>query len=180
MRILILLLVSIILFSCSTTPKKSPEEIAKANIEENLMRNLHDASSYEFVELGKLDTIYAKEHYQELEEEYTDLLLSMQDYPNKIEELQDIATKFRNYGSEYESEAKEAEELIAGYIDDYEKTQKNLAKYRELSQNSQPDEILDITTTLRCRANNKMGAKVLAIYDVVLSDSLTVKSIDQQ
>jgi asparagine N-glycosylation enzyme membrane subunit Stt3 len=58
MKILIFIIAISTLTSCK---KKAPENRLKECIESDMMQDLHDPSSYEFVSLTVLDTVYTKD-----------------------------------------------------------------------------------------------------------------------
>jgi asparagine N-glycosylation enzyme membrane subunit Stt3 len=60
------ILISILIVLCTLTSckNKTPEDRLRECMETNLIKDLHDPSSYEFVELTVLDTVYSIETTQ--------------------------------------------------------------------------------------------------------------------
>jgi len=171
----IIFLASILFSSCAKEP--TTEEKVKTAIESKLLQSLHDPESYEFVSIGKIDTIYSKVHYGEMLEQYKELVNSMNNYPEKIEKFMEQAKEFRNYGNQYEPDAVKSEEMAQKLQKTYDESKEGVEKYQNLYDSSKENEIKELTTIFKCRANNKLGAKILTDYNVTLTDSLTVKDI---
>lgn len=167
----------LILMSSCQKNKPKPIDVAKTNIEAELMQALNDPESYEFVSISPLDTVYAKDYYKEMMNNYTELLNSMSGYPEKIESFRNRADEFNKYG--YPEDAKESEDMADELQASFDKAKQSKSKFEKSYNDSNDIEIKEIKTIFTCRAKNRMGAKVLADYSVVLTDSLTVKDISQ-
>ncbi|MEL4307998.1 hypothetical protein [Joostella sp. CR20] len=145
----ITIFISTLLFN-TCEKKLSTEEKIKSIIEAEVLKTLSDPKSYEFIEMGAIDTIYKKEYYKELADEYDNLMSGLTDAPEKKStELQAV----------------------------YDSVVSNKNKYEALSQQSEANEIHEITTTFKYRANDTSGEKIITIYDVALSENLTVKQL---
>lgn len=177
-KLVLLIILGIISFtSCSREP--SVDEKVKMEIESELVKNLHDPESYEFVEMEKIDTIFKKKYYKSMLDHYQKLMNSSQDTPERVKKFDELAKKFRQYGREYEPDAIDAEKEAKKLQKNYDEVKDKFYEIENLYSNSREDEILELTTTFKCRAKNKVGAKILTKYNVSLTDSLTVKHIRQ-
>lgn len=172
----LLLLIAFFAAGCSMAPTHS--EIARQNIEEYLKKSLHDPESYEFVEMGELDTTFKADHYKKLVTEYSKMLDGMGNYPEKIEEAKKRAAEFRGYGRELL--AKRDDDLVADMQKMMDETNSNLKKFTDSLDISKDGDILEIKTTFTCRANNAVGAKNLTRYLVSLRPNLEVDLIEPE
>jgi PBP1b-binding outer membrane lipoprotein LpoB len=177
--ITIIALVSLLFTSCTKEP--STEEKVKMTIEAELMKTLNDPKSYEFVEMNKLDTTYVKNYYSKLIKD-TEKLESETLISNSVRNKKslELISEYKKYGAKkYASDIAKLENSIKENADFLKKIEDTKAKYQNKFDNAKDTDILDISTVFTCRANNKMGAKILANYIVRLTDSLTLKEIKQ-
>ncbi len=147
MKKITLLLIIITFISCKKEP--TLQETVKANIEKELFDSLNDPDSYEFVSMGDIDTIYAKDFYSKRIE----LLNERVGY---LGNDKDVVTKTMK-----------------------ETYEEQILKYQNKLDSIPENEIESITTTFKFRSKNKLGAKILANYYVYLTENLTVEEMDK-
>lgn len=170
-----LLLLILLLFILSCGKELSPKEKVKQVLEEYLFEIINDPSSYEFVEIGKIDTISKIEHYKWLYNFNIKMDKRIEERNEEyIEGYKKLLAKYKKQSSKYIDEIKE----INKEIDSLEKLEfvvEEMERHNELLASTKGDEIHQLKTTYKFRANNKMGGKILFEYNVTLSDSLIVK-----
>lgn len=178
-KLLTLSLITLIVVSCSEKAKTA-EEIAKENIEQYFLKSAHDPDSYEFVDMAKIDTIYLSEHLEAMVAVYQSQVDAMSNYPNQISEHLKTAKEFRKYGSKYEPDALKSEEMANNLQNLMDEATKKLSDLKSRLEATPKDSIMELKTSFSCRANNKMGAKILNTYQVFLTDKLAVKTMESQ
>jgi peptidoglycan hydrolase CwlO-like protein len=173
MKKLFLLILILFIFSCSK--EISPEEKIKQALEEYLFKTINDPSSYEFVEIGKIDTISKIEHYKWIYNFNMKMYKSIEERNEEyINGYKKLLAKYKKQSEKYTNEIKE----IKKEIDSLEKLEfgvEEMDQHNKLIASTKENEIHQLKTTYKFRANNKMGGKILYEYNVILSDSLIVK-----
>ena len=105
-------------------------------------------------------------------------LVKMKDYPEMIKKAKEQVVFFRKYGLKYETDALKSEKAAIKMEDLLDQVNDEITIFKNLYEKTSSDKIKELHTSFSCRANNKMGAKVLGDFYVILSDSLTVLSMD--
>lgn len=158
-KIILVLALSIVLFSCS----KSLEEQAKSNISEYLKKNMDDPSSYESVQFGKLDTLHTSfdESKEGLELRNKDAKLEL-----KISELSDKLDLPDLTMDDIKSIQKENGEI----------TKKRLAINDIMTSKTltYKGAVNGYSMTHKFRGKNKLGAKILDEISFLLDTKLAV------
>lgn len=173
MKKLLLLLLILFIFSCGK--EISPEEQIKQVLEEYLFKTINDPSSYEFVEIGRIDTISKVEHYIWWYNFNVKMHKSIQETnEGYIDGYKKLLVKYKKQSSKYTDEIKEINKEIDS-LENQEFGKDEIRRYNELIQSTGKGEIHQLNTTFKFRANNEMGGKILIEYKVSLTDSLTVK-----
>lgn len=158
-KIILLLVLSVALFSCS----KSPEEQAKSNISEYLKKNMDDPSSYESVEFGKLDTLHKS--FDEsteglvLREKDAKLSLRVQELSNKLDSP-DLTLK------EVKSIQKENEQITRDRLAINDVMAKKTLTYK--------GDVNGYSMVHKFRGKNKLGAKILNETNFLLDTKFVV------
>lgn len=160
-NILIILILLVLVCGCASVPTN--EEKAKSLIEESLKKTMNDWSSYEFVEINKLDstftTFLGSEEGTKLYRLKNNAATKVStfsidlEYPDaytkkEYKVLQDSLTYWQEMKVKYENEYKEAENNFKREFDGY-------------------------YTTFKCRGNNSVGAKVLNTFVYKFNKDLT-------
>ena len=174
-KILSIIALTLLIISCNETkPKLTAKEIAKKNIENSLKNSLHDAGSYEFVSLSDIDTVFTKEHYASVLEKTQDLKESILRGEQSARRFDTIAIESRRLGKAGEENAIEAELEAAKIRKSNLSSQKVIDKYQEKHDQAKDSDIMEMTTILKYRAKNGMGAMRLGESRYYLNDTLGV------
>lgn len=162
-----------LLVSCESVPPKDP---TLAKIEAELVKQLDDPDSYEFISLAELDTITAGElAIQEAE------LLRLR-HGNRDQIIQkaesEVAAgkKLVGYGKEYQTDLDKANAQMKRIIQTYAAVDSLLMIYDEAKDDSG---IRHIETSLSFRSVNASGAKELQKVRVRLDSDGEVLLIQQ-
>jgi hypothetical protein len=160
-KLLLIAFGSFQLFSCS-----SIEKDARAKIEQHIKENAHDAKSYEFISMGKPDTL-----------KLTDSLsVTLKTKNNSLKFHKDMMQSSMKQVAFYENVMAETPNYAYIFTDSYERNKKDVAEYAEevkkdstaiqevksmidnIKANPELNKIQDITYLLNFRIKNLMGA----------------------
>ena len=170
-QIFIITFCFLVLLGCS----ENHNRIAQENIENHLKNVMNDPSSYEFVSMTELDTIYKVPYYKERVLDYEKFVerigLSLE---RKKEELK-IALSDSKKGNATISQMKYQVEELQFFLD---RNIKELNAYRELLESSKKKDIKEIKTIFTIRENNENGVKVINKYYVSLNENLTFQTFN--
>lgn len=131
---------------------------------------MNDPSSYEFVSMAELDTVYKVPYYSERVKDYEKFVerirLSLE---RKKEELE-IALSEQKKGKATINQMKHQVEESQNFFD---RNITELRAYEELLETAKEKDIKEIKTIFTIRENNEQGVKVLNEYYVSLNEDLT-------
>lgn len=163
-KIILGLVVTLALFSCS----KSPDEQAKNNIKEYLKTNMDDPSSYENVSFGKLDTLHSS-----FDESKEGIELRTKD--------SELSSKLDALSAELDKEDLTMERLNQIQKEDKEITTKRLAINDEQTKKSlnYKGPVNGYAMTHKFRGKNKLGAVILTEKRFLLDTKFNVLGTDE-
>ncbi|WP_091874425.1 hypothetical protein [Pricia antarctica] len=170
-RKIVYLFFLILLLGCS----KNPNQIAQENIEKHLKSIINDPSSYEFVSMTELDTIYKIPYYKERVLDYERFVKRIGLALERKKEELGTALSDQKKGEATIKDLKYQVEESQNFLD---KNIKELQAYEKLLESSKEKDIKEIKTVLTIRENNKQGVKVLNKYYVSLNNNLTISSLN--
>ncbi len=167
----------IVVFSCKE--EITFEQRIQAVMDEHFLKNVHDASGYEFVSIEEIDT----QTMQEFREEEIELLMYQMTPPHDIRESYDKLEKtlkelLRYIPNDYDSKRKLEE--IAERRQELAESKSDADSMRLLLSGSDKDSINAIRFFYKFRAPNQEGVKTLHKYWCRLNEDLTIKSTSKQ
>lgn len=177
MKVLTLFISVSLLISCKT--EKTTAEKIRIQAENYYLKTANDPSSYEFVKVENIDTIFSKAFYKKKYEYAQQYLEKISDYPERSQEQLEYAKKFRALGDKYESKALKSEELANGMVTTFEKAKTDLLNFKERYENTEENSILEIKAAIHFRENNEMGGKVYKKFKIFLTDSLQIVAMNK-
>lgn len=150
-----ILIIALLFASCESTPPKDP---TLAKIEAELVKQLDDSDSYEFVSLADLDTLTSGE-FAAKEAELLRLRHSNRDrIIQKAESEVAAGKKLVTYGKEYQADLDRANQQMEQVVNTYAAVDSLLAVYEQAKDDKG---IKHIKTALSFRSVNANGAKEL-------------------
>jgi len=161
MKRIAIILFTVIVFSCS---KKTTYQIAKENIESEILRKANDPDSYEFVEMTEIDTLFLVEHLtQKLNHaKGNEILIELNE--ESIKQYLSTSERYKRLKNETLSQYSKTK---ARQIEIENNQLKDSIKfYEEAVTKANPKKTKNLTTNFVFRVNNKMGAKILNYYIV--------------
>lgn len=170
----LLIITALLFISCNQEFKKTSKDIMRENIEDKFIESLNDPSSYEFVSLENIDTVFTKQYYSNMLVDAKTELSKMSNYDAVIAQNKKDAAEFRSYGSQYESDALKSDQMSEKLTKLRNKSQELVKSFEDKYNAANQNEILNITADLKFRANNALDAKIINTYRFYLSDSLSV------
>ena len=164
-KIVLFIFATITLTSCS----KSNEDKAKELIETELQTSMKDWSSYEFVEMSSLDSVFTKfkdsEYAQEHKKKMLSLMVASGDIKAKLKECN-----------------KSEEALLNDSLSYYQSKEDSLMNVYKQKENEFKGDFIGYETNFTFRGNNSLGAKVInnvkITFDKDLTSVIEMKSIN--
>jgi len=173
MKKVLLVFVSILIFSCS----QSPEAKLDKKLEAHIKATANDPSSYEAVETTMIDTFYVKDLVD------IELSLNKDDIETANSNLQEIDNTIKGYETKISNEEYESIKIIyqEGIVDVQNQIKPEEVKIAEAENNLEKlnsiknqDEIAFVRALHRCRLKNGMGGLTLQEYRVIADKDLNI------
>ncbi len=154
---------------------KNHKRIAQENIENHLKTVMNDPSSYEFVTMTKLDTIYKVPYYKERVKDYEKFVERIGFSLERKKEALKITLSDSKKGNATISQMKYQVEESQKFLD---RNVKELYAYKELLESSNKEDIKEVKTIFTIRENNENGVKVINKYYVSLNENLSFQTLN--
>lgn len=141
---------------------KSNEEKAKELIEAKLKTTMNDWSSYEFVKIDKVDSLFTSfEDSQEFKDTY--------------QPLATVDSKIIEYevGSKYEILYGDRIQVMIDSIPILKGIKDSLQNIYDETEKAYKGNFIGYSTTFTCRGTNKMGAKIISSTKYYLNKDIT-------
>lgn len=178
MKKTLLIILSIgILFSCQS---EDHEKTIRDNVSQAIKKNMNDPDSFEFVDMGQLDTITMEIVY---DRELAILKIRTSNKDDLLERMErnvETSRELASYGEEFQHYVHEAETQLSDKILEYEKFEREIDSLEDLKKSASKNDINHFVTTVRIRGNNSFGAKILNRYNVILDTDLNVMDISKE
>lgn len=160
-KLVLLAITSLFMYSCG----ESNEDKARKLIEEKLQTTMNDWSSYEFVEMTPLDSVFTKFEDSEYMKEHRRKMLTAMNNTGNIK-------------SKLKSCKKSEESILQDSLAYYKNIEDSLMNVFNSKKESFKGDFIGYETKFSFRGNNKLGAKVLSNINVVFDKEIsTIKDI---
>lgn len=174
-----LLFLANVIFSCSPQKESTFEEKVRHSVEEFFFKELDDPTTYEFVEIDKVDTVTYKEAVEMGIKIFSIYLKNKEKRIADAKELEKTAKAILKYRPN-DRDAKAAIEDVKQTLNQIESYQSKVDSLSSLLNSSEKERIEFIELFFKFRANNSQGIKNLYHYYVKLNEDLTVRSVSKQ
>lgn len=156
-KLVLLVTIASIMCSCG----QSGEDKAKKLIESHLQTSMNDWSSYEFVSITPLDSVFTKFEESDYMKEHRKKMLTA------MVNTGDIKSKLKSC-------EKSVESILQDSLLYFQNIEDSLMDVFNVQRESFKGDFIGYETTFSFRGNNKLGAKVLSNIIVTFDKDLTV------
>ncbi len=171
MKNLCILIISSFIISCS----QNPQQIAEKSVRDYLQKNLNDASSYESVEFGKLDSTFSSVVSLK---QYQDSLAIIDTIKNTNtyidEQVQNLKDENSSQGYTFDVEKIPAIKEMREMQKSYRKRDSLIHIYLDGLRNNFKQEFIGFSITHKYRGKNGLGALILKTDTFQLDKNLSV------